>query len=481
MAMRMHWRRRLATGANAVIATIFLVTAGVLGLEVLARAHWQLDLSENADSTLSPELDAVLLALQSDPRPMTVTAFSAQQKDEEARARDRITRDFLRELEARSDRIETDFVDFDADRMTVERMHVSRYGTIVVEGRGNRVDITDREVFRASGPKGARQLTFLGEQAVARAIGKILSGRELFVYSLVGHGEKRFDDAVNAVGALKGLSEQFLRQGWKSKPLDLLRDRKEGGPIGVPANAAAVVIVGPKAPLAAEEEQALAAYVSGGGRVAYFTDPGGFVPDFLDHLGVVVPSGLVLDPTYVYPAADRPILRYGRHAITEPLGDNAPATFVASAAPVEVKPPGDGAVSPLLQTSRAGWIERGLERPAEFTAGQDAEGPVTVAAAVELRASPQAKPTRLLVFGDTDMVQDDLLSEGPGNAAFVVNAMRWLIGEEDRMLKGGRPVASRKLQMSPEQVSGVRWVVLAFLPLCAVVVGAIVAWLRRER
>jgi hypothetical protein len=478
MAVKTHWRRRVATGANAVVVSILLVVTGGLALEVLDRAHWQLDVSEQADATVSPELASALEAVAADGRPFTITAFSAQQRDDEARVRDRMTRDLLRELEGRCPQIQTEFIDFDADRMAVERMRVTRYGTWVVEGHGDRVDVAEREIFKSGGPKGARQLTFLGEPSIARAIGKILAGHDTTVYTLVGHGERKFDDAVNATGALKGLAEQFSRQGWRSKPLNLLRDRRDGASIAVPADAAAVLVVGPKAPLAAEEEAALAQYLSNGGRVALFADPGGSVPDFLDRVGVVVSSGVVLDPTFVYPNPDRPVLRYGRHPITEPLFDSAGATLVASAAPVSVT--GGAVVTTLLETSRAGWAERGTEQPAQFDAGVDGEGPVSVAVAAEI-TSGSGRLARVVVVGDTNVVDDELVESGPGNAAFAVNLVRWLIGEEDRMMRGGRAVAIRKLQLSPDQLNGVRWLVLGFVPMFAVIVGAVIAWLRRDR
>ena len=214
-----------------------------------------------------------------------------------------------------------------------------------------------------------------------------------------------------------------------------------------------------------------------------FVDPGGVAPDLLSEVGVTMPSGIVLD-TPIYPHEDRPLLRYRSHPITEDLAPSNIRTFVAHAAPTIVEPREGVRAAELLTTSPRGWIERGSERPATYTEGEDAPGPTPVAVALEVgRPHPLVEhgTARILAVGDADVYGDELLAEGPGNATFVVNSVRWLVHADERMGRIGAPARIRKLAMTPEQLASIRWLVAGVLPLLAVLGGGAVWAIRRGR
>ncbi len=473
---RMHWRRRLATGTNAAFVTVFVVTIAVLSVDL--AGHWRIrwDLSADAVATLQPETYGVLEAVDAADRAVTVTAFSSQRKDQEAVFRDRMVKDLLRELEYRSVHVTTRFVDFDGDRLTAEALGVTRYGTIVVQGGTQRIDLIDREIFRGRGKGDGRELEFLGESAVARAISQVLAERARHVYVLEGHGEKKLEGG--GAEGLSGLATLLENQGYEVAGLDLLRDREQQGAPAIPGDADALLVVGPTAPLTPEEDAAVSAYLARGGSVGYFVDPGGFVPRFLEVAGVTVPSGVVLDQVRVFPYEDRPVLRYGRHAVTEELVDANTVTIVALAAPLSLARRDGIEANDLLVTSRTGWTERGEERPSKYDEGTDDVGPITVGAAISLAGRA---PARLVAIGDADVLTDELIGDGPGNATFAVNVSRWLVGDDERMSAVGRPSAIRRLTLSQEQLSMIGWVVLAILPLVSVLAGGAVWSARRGR
>lgn len=473
---RTHWRRRLATGTNAAIVTLIVVVIAALLVDLAGRNRIRWDLSADAVATLQPETLAVLAASDAQSETIEVTAFSAQRKDQEALFRDRMVRDLLRELEYRSVRVRTRFVDFDADRLTAEALGVSRYGTIVVQGHGDRIDIVDRDVFKHRGKGADRELEFLGEAAVARAMQQVLSDEPRRVYLLQGHGERRLEEGGSRSAALLGTL--LDNQGYEVRALDLLRERDQTGPPVVPDEADALLVLGPVAPLTPEEDLAIRDYLRGGGRVGYFVDPGGFVARFLEEAGVTVPSGVVLDTMRVFPYEDRPVLRYGRHAVTDGLAEANLLTVLAHAAPLGIERRDDLEAADLLVTSRSGWIERGTERPSVFDPA-DVGGPVTVASAITWRGGP--RPGRLVAVGDADLLSDELLAEAPGNATFAVNVVRWLVGDDDRMSRIGRPSQIRRLTLSPDQLAMIRWLVLALMPLIVVLAGGAVWSARRNR
>jgi hypothetical protein len=471
--------RRWATGLNAVLVAILVVAAAIVASE-LARTHAaELDLSADRAGSLGEDTRAALALLDQRDLTVRITAFTAQAKDDEAWLRDRMMRDFLDTLRQASPRVEAELVDFDRDRLTAERLGVDRYGTVVVQVRNDRVDLSDRDVFHAKGPKGKRDVRFVGESAVAAAVRKLVSGGSATIYLTTGHGERAIWD--RGLGELKALASRIDDQGFTARTLDLLGDAPPGGP-QVPADAAAVLIVGPRAPFSAPEESALRAYLGGGGSVGVFVDPGGTPPALLEDLGVELGAGVVLDPTAFLPDLDRPLLRYGRHEITRPLAEDDVATVVATAAPVLVQPR-DGVTSDvLLQTSRQGWVERGTERPPTFTAGEDASGPAVVGVALVV-----GKPVpwiardnaRIAVVGDVDLLRDELLDEGPGNGTFVTNTLRWLARSDQPLAPVGRSTAARRLELGESQLAVVRWTLVVGVPSLVLVAGALVMRARR--
>lgn len=471
-------QRRLATGVNALLVALLVVAiVGVL-VEVADRTRVRWDLSFEGTATLRPHTRSVLDRLEQTGTDVVITAFSAQRRDEEAWFRDRSVRDLLRELERASPRVRARFVDFDRDRLTAERLGVERYGTVVVEARGGRMDLIDREVFRSRGKGDDRTVDFFGEAQIVRAIEALHADDARVVYTLYGHGERRVFD--RGIGELRELGTLVHHQGWTAKVLDLLRDRPADRAPEVPGDAAAVLLIGATATVSPVEEEALRDYLRRGGSVGVFVDPGGFVPDLLTQLGVAVPAGVVLDAVSVYPHVDRPLLRYRSHPVTRDLAAGEVATVVSTAAPLQIAPVDGVRAEPLLVTSAHGWVERGTERPPTFHDGVDLPGPVTVGVALTVGAPHPLAGGRVLVVGDADIASDALLREGPGNATFLANSLRWLLRADDRMGRVGPPSRARNLAMTAGQLSTVRGLLVGGLPLVTLLLGAVVHVVRRR-
>jgi hypothetical protein len=470
--------RRALTGANALLVAAFALVFLAAVSELASRFRWRLDLTEGRSATLLPETRAVLDRLADRGVEVDVTAFSAQKRNADAWSKDRMMRDLLRELELASPRVHTKFVDFDADRRTAEDLGVDRYGQVVLAGAGTRVDLTEREMFRSVGKGADRELSFSGEDAFGKGLGRLLDSKVRTIYALRGHGEHEPYD--RGLGELRTLSSLAENQGWRVRPLDLLRDAAGEIPT-VPDDAAAVIALGPTAPVGSGEEAALRNYLVRGGSIGWWTDGGRPSPAFFDDLGLSVLSGVVYDPAHVYPFEDRPLLSYGRHAITAPVSAEGLATVVAAAAPLAVEPREGVTASVLLTTGGQGWIERGTERPAHFDAGVDGAGPVAVAYALEVRRPNPLGGGRLVVVGDTDVLTDEILGDGPGNASFLVNTLRWLVSAEEKGSVVARPGSVRRIALSPGQITATRAVVLGIVPLLPLIAALGVRAARRAR
>ncbi|MBW1879306.1 MAG: Gldg family protein [Deltaproteobacteria bacterium] len=449
--------RRLATGANAVLVTGITVVIVVLLVDLAAAVGLTWDLSSSG-AALEPETLALLDALDDAGEPVTLTAFSAQRRDEHAWYRDRAVQDLLRDLDEAARLLHTAFVDFDAERVTAEAMGVRGHGTVVVQGRGRRVDLAERELF----PAGLSEAeVFLGEAEIRRAIRLVLSERPRNIYLLQGHGERRVDGIRGLLALLRG-------QGWQVRTLDLLRDTTGRHPPEVPGDVDVIAIIGPTSPFTPDEEEVLRSWMGGGGRMAFLVDPGGFVPGVVEDLGVNVLSGVVRDRVTLFPFEDRPLLSTRRHLVTEALVDGGQATVVARAAALEVSEEVDAAV--LLETSPRGWLVGGEG------AAMEGRGPLAVAVAV-MRPGHTA---RLVAVGDVDWVTDPLLDEGPGNATLAVGVFRWLLGDEGASAPVSSPEALRRVAMSATQLGAVRALLVGVLPVTTLLIGLLV-WVRRRR
>lgn len=124
---------RAAGGWNELLATGLLLASLAVAVELADRHPVRLDLTEEGAETLDPDTVAALALLTEGGGEVRITAFSAQARDEGALLHDRVLRDRLALLEEASPHLTAHFVDFDRDRLTAERLGVSRYGSAVVE------------------------------------------------------------------------------------------------------------------------------------------------------------------------------------------------------------------------------------------------------------------------------------------------------------------------------------------------------------
>jgi hypothetical protein len=478
--------RRVAAGANATMTSVLVVVA--LGfVYLLADAYRvRVDLSVDQSSVLAPETLQKLATLDKGP-PVTLTAFSSQQGRPDAALKDRQLRDFLQALDERSTAIDAAWVEFDRDRLTAERLGVAEYGTVVLQRGDQRVDISDRELFRRVGTGADKRLEFLGEASVGRAFAQVLADRKRIVYALVGHGEP--DVEGRDPGGLAEFARLLGQDDIALKTLDLVRDGAPGAPPRIPDDASALAILGARTALPAAEEDVILGAMSRGLPLLVTADVGWPAPGVLARLGVGILDGFVLDPMLVFPFPDRPVPRYRPHPITTDLSAQSLVTVMSRVAPVQPAVPArEGVrVTTLLETGRDGWIERGgalVNGTARYEPDLDGAGPVAMAVAIEIDPSSGLVTQgtgRVLVVGDTDLLTNSLLAEGPGNPTFVANAVRWLIGDEAALSLVGRPQGARRLALTQEDLDRLRWISLGVGPVLAALLG-LGAWaLRRGR
>jgi ABC-type uncharacterized transport system involved in gliding motility auxiliary subunit len=395
-------------GTNALLASLSVV--GIVGIAnyVAYRVPATMDLTEDAQYSLAPETRATLATLTV---PVRMIGFYSQDLES---SRDEIRPLLQQYMEAGRGFVSYEFIDPRREPLSADQYGVTRDGTVVVVlGAGSEV------------------VQFPGEQDLTGAIVRLANPGQRKVYFLTGHGER---DIQSTEPEGYSSSRQALEsKNYEVATLNLLTDP------AVPADALAVVVAGPLAPLRESEVSALRTYLAAGGSlVALFEPTPGTQLEGVDDLladelaatwGIRLRDDLVVDlnsslPLYGIAAS------YGNHAVTERLHNLA--TYFPSARSLELVETDNTGLTQtgLVETGSNSWGETDFQtlvdqRSFEMNSGKDTPGPLTVAASVE----DFATGSRVIVAGDVDFgANGDYFQLGNGD--LLINSIDWAAGQE---------------------------------------------------
>jgi len=93
----------------------------------------------------------------------------------------------------------------------------------------------------------------------------------------------------------------------------------------------------------------------------------------------------------------------------------------------------------------------------------------------------RAGGTRIVVAGDSDFLDDEIIDRVSGNRYFAGLALNWLLDRPQVLLSGlgPQPIKQYNLNMTRSQTRAVQWLFLAAMPGAVLALGALV-WLRRR-
>jgi ABC-type uncharacterized transport system involved in gliding motility auxiliary subunit len=197
---------------------------------------------------------------------------------------------------------------------------------------------------------------------------------------------------------------------------------------------------------------------------------------------------VVVDGTRTLSGRELFVTSYGEHPITRRLRNVTTVFYLPRSVepmmePEETANPVDKphAVA-LASSSESGWAEMDMdENPMKFDAAIDRPGPMPVAVAVEKGPVPgfevQIRPTRLVVFGDSDFVSNG--GWVGGNADLFMSSLNWLLEREQMMGIAPRPIEQSRLVMDDAQLQGLFWMVVIGIPAGVAVLGLLV-WIKRR-
>jgi len=447
--------RTLSYGLNAMVSIVLVL--GVIGfVEALSAKHSaRLDLTENKRRSLSPQTIQMLKGLKDD-----VNAVGFFRSDQPGK---RVAEDLFKQYAGYAGKKFTwKIVDPDSDPGQARRYGIESYGTIVLETKARSEKVLDPE-----------------EEKLTNGLLKVTREGKRIVYVVQGHGEHELGNSERAgFSEAKGALE---KSNYEVKPLVLAREGK------VPADAAVVIIAGPRTDLLAPEMEALDAFLGRGGKVFVMIDStftgrvrGDGVVRFLAKYGFDVGDNLIIELNPVGrllgASADVPIIQaYEPHPITRDMG-GIMTTFPLSRSVQPAKtPPAGTTVQPLAKTSQQSWGETNraaLQRGQINPDPEDPKGPLTVAAVAS------KDKARLVVYGTSEIAANQYLNF-QGNRDFFLNTVSWLAEEEDQIT-----VRPKDTKQTPIFLSAQQGRVVALLPLVVlpglVLAGGIVALIRRR-
>jgi len=456
-------RRGLRFGGNALTQTI--AVAAILGFAayIVNQRPVRWDWTEAGVHTLTQATRDLLEKIPAD-SPVEVYAFVGAGAGEPVRR-------VLGMYEYASDRFTSAYHDPMRRPQLAERFDVDREGVLIVCGGPCE---TARGTVRVVEPT---------EQELTRAVRSVISERKK-LYFVTGHGEGAPED-IEAGGTAR--AALFLDdENIEVAPLLLAQEAE------VPADASAVIVVGPSHAFFERETQALERYLRGGGSLMLLLDPivTSGLEDTLLGWGVEVGANVIVDETIDLFAGPRlgvqaVVSSYGEHPSTEKMQGLASVFRLARS--VRPSPETEGEAVILLQTGERAWAESDVaefsksETRVQFDASDDMAGPVPlgVARSLPVEGGGDGDEARLIVIGDADFARNGFVGSA-ANADLLINMINWLTGEEQFItIERKLPRASTTL-LSSGQVATFRYLALFGLPELILLIAIVNWWRRRD-
>ncbi|MCC6952514.1 MAG: Gldg family protein [Deltaproteobacteria bacterium] len=451
-------RQRLFESVYIVLVLAILTIANVI---VSRHELFRIDVTEAKVYTLAPESDAILQKLE---HPLEMRGFFTGGKVENPR---------LREL--------LDLMVTASPQVTFQMIDPEKQPTLLEEYGISQANTLHLSYLIGDEPREAKVARTLNEESIINAVKKLLRTDARVVYYVFGHGEPDVNTPERS-------GYTFLRESIEGESIEV-RKLSLASTGAVPSDAAALVAVAPKKPYTEIERAAVDAYLRGGGRAVFLTEPN--TPDDLallvSPLGIEVGRDVVVDELkkmYVPGGGlgvEPLIADYSDHPIVKGFTN---AIVLATANSVSIRTTSkDGTLTEFARSSSKSWAERSLEQL--FSKAQaardpgDLAGPVPVAVAFEGSAQGAYPGTRLAVIGDSDFVSNANIPQ-LFNRDFFLNALNWVLGEERGISVRARSLRGSKKGLTQEEFSQVLLTAGILFPQAIVLTGILVWWRRRS-
>ena len=461
--------RQARYGTNAGLMTVAFIGIFII-LNFLATQHnQQWDLTSNGQYTLS---SSTIKLVQSLKEPVQIIAFYTNDQSQGGSGKQDAQK-LLARYSALSKEVQVSFVDPDANPGQAQQYKLTVVPSLVIAsgGRQQIVQIAD-------------------EPDISSAIQKVTSGVTPKVYFLQGHGEPSLQAASGP--SFSQFAAYLNKNNFDAESLNLLTTGK------VPTDASLLIEASPTTAYSDDQQQALLDYLGKGGRMLVLGGPFGKVN--LDWLtkpyGVTLDNGLVADLTSSVSGQPQAVVvqQYQLGPMLPsplPPGVYLDTTAVNTASPA----PSGVTISPVAQTSADSYLVTD-PNATQIDPSKDKKGPFTIAASIEKSvaqpaatpeptptAAPSSQPTRLVVFGDSAFLLDQLMSQNAqiaeGNSEAGIAAVKWLTTEPGGIVIPTKAPTDRSMVLLGWQSNTLVFANALFVPILILLAGTAV-WLSRR-
>ncbi len=463
-------QRSTRYGAGAVLYSLLFVALIAGGNYFGHRYHHRWDVTEGGVYTLSPQTTKVVESMK---EPLEMTAF----------VEGGVSPGLESLLESYSyvnrSLVKVRLVDPDKEPALVDQMKITTAPSVHLKF-GN-------ESFVVTQPT---------EETITNGLIRVSRSTKKIVYMVEGFGQA----LTSAEQDPKGYSAAKLalqQENYEVKPLLLPSVEK------VPDDASVVIIPGIGQPLTEAAITALDNYLKSGGHLFVLVGPrqgDEKLSTFLSNWGAKLGNDIVLDQEVRLFEGPRigmqPLAKeYGAHPITQELKDYTTFPQTRTVDPEAAGKKGISATT-LVKTSGSSWGETGVDDV--FTKGvarldeTDKKGPLSVAVAVvaklkDLGITPTATEgqkapdeARLVVIGTPRFADSQSLTQSRTNADLFLNAVGWLVGQEELVSIRSRSIRASRAEFSQNQATWLFYLSVLLLPELLVVIGIAVWWRRRN-
>jgi ABC-type uncharacterized transport system involved in gliding motility auxiliary subunit len=325
------------------------------------------------------------------------------------------------------------------------------------------------------------------EQELTNGLIKLTTIGTQKLYFLQGHGEIPLEPVGPGeeakLASLINVKRVLEDEGYAPEALSLT-ERGE-----IPRDASALVIAGAHSPFTPNEKRLLASYLDEGGRLLYFAEAQAEcgLDDLLLLYGIQVEPGMVADAK-VNP--EQPYIVYtpffGEHEITRLLSKAKANVLFATTRALTLLKQGalpDVTSTAIVLTTPYAWVEQELAK--EPTLGEnERSGQLTLVATVARPSNPntptkRAEETRLLVFGDSDILNGTIGHEP--NRNLLLNGFAWATTQLKKISIRPPDRDLSTLDLNPVRLGNIRLVAIDLLPTLLMAVGLTIWRTRKAR
>lgn len=445
-------------GARSTIYSTASILTTVGFLLAMAAANFvgmtyskELDMTQDRIYSLSEQTEGVLQRLD---KQIQVFAFYRPEEAEYAPLAQLFER-----YEKKSTWVKTSFINPERDPEAVRKYGITQAGPRIVVKR--------LEVVL--------KIKEGNEEELTNAIVKIGAQSSKKIHFLTGHAEA---DLFN--GEAEGFRDAVTALHDEGHEVDMLSLLNKPS---IPESVTTLVIAAPKRPLLPAEVEMVHGWLLRGGHLLVMLEPGedAGLTAMLKDWSIEVGDNMVVDPNPVSKGfgfgPEMPIVQsYEPHRITKNMKASVTFPTVRSMKPLE------GAKA-IVKTSPESWGETQYKTNMSRDEA-DLPGPLAIMTIFEKKATKSASPVsdwaRVIAIGDHDFINNRFLPI-LGNRDLFLNAVNWLVEEEERIAIRPRARNASRLFMTESEANFIKFFSVDMVPMVLLAVGVAVWQVRRRK